>query len=100
MSKKIRVSLCVFMIGCLIGCGSPAKIVKFDTKPIAPFKGDSVTLYWVVENASEVTLNDKSVAKDTGRMRILLERSETFILHAIGTNSEATNKLNIVAEPK
>ncbi len=84
----------------VISCGSPVKIVKFDTKPDAPFKGDSVYLYWQVENAVDVTLDGKSVAKDTGRVRVLLDESKTFILRALGTNSEATNKLNIVAQPK
>jgi hypothetical protein len=88
--------VCLF----LISCGSPVKIVKFDTKPEAPFKGDSVYLYWQVENAVDVTLDGKPVAKDTGRVRVLLDQSKTFILRALGTNSEATNKLNIVAQPK
>lgn len=88
--------LCLF----LLSCGSPVKIVKFDTKPEAPFKGDSVWLYWQVENAVDVTLDGMPVAKDTGRMRVFLDQSKTFILHALGTNSEATNKLNIVAQPK
>lgn len=98
--KNIRAISFVVLVGVFIGCGAPVKIVKFDTKPVAPFKGDSVTLYWVVENATEVTLNGIPVAKDTGKMRVLLERSETFLLHALGSNSEATNKLDIVAQPK
>lgn len=84
----------------LFSCGSDVKIVKFDTKPEAPFKGDSVWLYWQVENAVDVTLDGKSVAKDTGRVRVLLDESKSFILRALGSHSEATNKLNIVAQPK
>lgn len=84
----------------VISCGSPVKIVKFDTKPEAPFKGDSVYLYWQVENAVDVTLDGMPVANDTGRVRVLLDQSKTFILRALGSNSEATNRLNIVAQPK
>ena len=90
----------MFLLMFVISCGSPVKIVKFDTKPEAPFKGDSVWLYWQVENAVDVTLDGTPVAKDTGRVRVLLDKSKTFILRALGINSEATNKLDIVAQPK
>jgi hypothetical protein len=98
--KKIYTYLPIALMLFLLSCGSPVKIVKFDTKPEAPFKGDSVWLFWEVENAVDVTLDGKSVAKDTGRTRVLLDESKTFILRALGSNSEATNKLNIVAQPK
>lgn len=100
MLSKIGFLLCVIIITILTSCGAPVKIVKFDTKPEAPFRGDSVTLYWVVENATEVALNGIPVAKDTGMMRVLLDRSQSFILRAHGSHSEATNKLDVVAQPK
>jgi len=90
----------ILLVAFVISCGAPVKIVKFDTKPEAPFKGDSVYLYWQVENAIDVTLDGSPVAKDTGRVRVLLDQSKTFILRALGSNSEVTNKLNIVAQPK
>ncbi len=96
LNRLFCAGLCIF----LLSCGSPVKIVKFDTKPEAPFKGDSVYLYWQVENAVDVTLDGMPVAKDTGRVRVLLDQSKTFILRALGSNSEATNRLNIVAQPK
>lgn len=98
MLKKVGFLSWVVLLSILTSCGTPVKIVKFDTKPEAPFKGDSVTLYWVVENATEVTLNGIPVAKDTGKMKVLLERSETFLLRALGSHSEATNKLEIMAK--
>lgn len=96
LNRLFYAGMCLF----LLSCGSPVKIVKFDTKPEAPFKGDSVYLYWQVENAVDVTLDGMPVAKDTGRVRVLLDQSKTFILRALGSNSEATNRLNIVAQPK
>lgn len=96
VNRFFLVGLCLF----LFSCGSSVKIVKFDTKPEAPFKGDSVWLYWKVENADEVTLDGQPVAKDSGSVRVLLDKSKVFILNASGNNSVATNKLDIVAQPK
>jgi hypothetical protein len=98
--KTAYALLLVIGLSFLISCSEPVKIVRFDTKPEAPFKGDSVWLYWQVDRAEEVTLDGMQVAKDTGRMRVLLDKSKTFILHAKGSSSEATNKLDIVAQPK
>jgi hypothetical protein len=98
--KVLKVSMFMLVAAAILSCGAPVKIVKFDTKPEAPFKGDSVWLFWEVENAVDVTLDGKPVAKDTGRTRVLLDQSKTFILRALGSSSEATNKLNIVANPK
>jgi hypothetical protein len=88
-----------FAIPILNGCGSDAKIVKFDTRPEAPFSGDSVTLYWEVKNADEVTLDGMHVPA-TGQKRVLLDHSQDFVLTAKGGHSEATKKLEIVAQPK
>jgi hypothetical protein len=82
-----------------IGCGADAKIVKFDTRPEAPFSGDSVTLYWEVKNADDVTLDGAHVPA-VGQKRVFLDRSQDFILTAKGAHSEATKKLEIVAQPK
>jgi hypothetical protein len=98
--KTLSALLLVIALGFLISCAEPVKILRFDTKPEAPFKGDSVWLYWRVERADEVTLDGAPVAKDSGSMRVLLDKSKTFVLHAKGSSSEATNKLDIVAQPK
>lgn len=82
----------------LASCGDSAKIVKFDTRPEAPFLGDSVTLYWEVDHATEVTL-DGTPVQPIGQKRVLLNKSQDFILKAIGTHSEAQKKLEIVAQP-
>ncbi len=97
--KKIVFPLFV-IAGLLISCGPTVKIVKFDTRPEAPFKGDSATLYWTVENADEVTLDGKPVAKDSGRVRILLDGPKTFTLHAVGSHSERTKNLIFTAPDK
>jgi hypothetical protein len=97
--KKLAFPL-VVAAGLLVSCGPTVKIVKFDTRPEAPFKGDSMTLYWVVENADEVTLDGKQVAKDSGRVRVLLDGPKTYSLHAVGSHSERTKNLIFSAEEK
>ncbi len=84
----------------IIGCGTAVEIVKFDTHPEAPFKGDSVTLFWIVKNATEVTLDDMPVAKDSGGVRVLLNDTKKFSLTAKNSSSERTNNLTIVARVK
>jgi len=82
----------------LVGCSDPVRIVKFNTLPEIPFKGDTVWVYWQVENATDVTLDGVSVNKDSGAVKVLLDRTRTFELKAKGPRSGAVNKLNIVAE--
>jgi len=94
-----RIALLVFVGTLMAGCGQNAKIVKFDTRPEAPFSGDSVTLYWEVQNADEVTLDGAHVPA-VGQKRVLLNRSQDFLLTAKGAHSEASKKLEIVAQPK
>ena len=96
--KKIvtRYSLLVTLL--LIGCSDPVRIVKFNTLPEIPFKGDTVWVYWLVENATSVTLDGVDVSTDSGAVKVLLDRTRTFELKAKGPRSEASNKLNIVAE--
>ncbi|HET9136945.1 MAG TPA: hypothetical protein VFO76_09925 [Candidatus Kapabacteria bacterium] len=102
MKKNIAV-LPIFIIlvlsSALSSCGADAKIVKFDTRPEAPFSGDSVTLYWEVKNADDVTLDGAPVPA-VGQKRVLLDKSQDFILTAKGSHSEATKTLEIVAQPK
>jgi hypothetical protein len=96
----VRSLFAVLLITTVIsGCGSDAKIVKFDTRPEAPFSGDSVTLYWEVQNADEVTLDGAHVPA-VGQKRVFLDRSQDFLLTAKGAHSEASKKLEIVAQPK
>jgi hypothetical protein len=95
--KKIVLAIGV-LAAFLIGCSDPVRIVKFSTLPEIPFKGDTVWVYWQVENATDVTLDGKSVSKDSGAIKVLLDRTRTFELKAKGPRSEAVNKLNIVAE--
>jgi hypothetical protein len=95
--KKIFVAVCL-LAAVLTGCSDPVRIVKFNTLPAVPFKGDTVWVYWQVENATDVTLDGISVNKDSGAIKVLLDRTRTFELKAKGPRSEAVNKLNIVAE--
>ena len=97
MKRKLSL-LSILIIMIFIGCADTVKIVKFDTRPEAPFKGDSVTLYWIVQNATEVTLDDMPVAKDSGGYRVLLNESRTFTLKAKNSQSERTNNLNIIGK--
>jgi len=95
--KKIVLVACL-VAAFLVGCSDPVRIVKFNTLPEIPFKGDTVWVYWLVENATDVTLDGVSVSKDSGAVKFLLDRTRTFELKAKGPRSEAVNKLNIVAE--
>ena len=95
--KKILFAVCSLIIAALIGCSDPVRIVKFNTLPEVPFKGDTVWIFWAVENATEVTL-DGATVKDSGAFKILLDRTRTFELKAKGPRSEAVNRLNVVAE--
>ena len=92
--KKIVLLLAVV----LVSCSEPVRIVKFNTLPEIPFKGDTVWVYWLVENATSVTLDGVSVNSDSGAVKVLLDRTRTFELVAKGPRSEAVNKLNVVAE--
>lgn len=92
--KKILVLICVLAF---IGCSNPVRIVKFNTLPEVPFKGDTVWVFWAVENATEVKLDGVTVG-DSGAVKVLLDRTRTFELKAKGPRSEAVNRLNIVAE--
>ena len=82
----------------LVACSEPVRIVKFSTLPEIPFKGDTVWVYWLVKNATNVTLDGVSVNTDSGAVKVLLDRTRTFELIAKGPRSEAVNRLNIVAQ--
>ena len=97
MKKLVtRYSLLATLV--IIGCSDPVRIVKFNTLPEIPFKGDTVWVYWLVENATSVTLDGVDVSTDSGAVKVFLDRTRTFELKAKGPRSEASNKLNIVAE--
>ena len=91
-----------FLIGAALfgSCGGTLpQIVKFDTRPEAPFRGDTVLLEWVVRGAEKVTLDGIPVP-DSGGMKVVLDRSRDFTLKATATRAESTKKLEIVANPK
>ena len=90
-----------FAFGALfISCGGTVpQIVKFDTRPEAPFRGDTVLLEWVVRGADKVTL-DGAIVPDSGGMKVVLNGSRDFTLKAIAPRAESTKKLEIVAQPK
>lgn len=88
--------IAVFVIGC--GVTLP-QIVKFDTRPEAPFRGDTVLLEWIVRGAEKVTLDGEPVP-DSGGMKVVLNGSRDFILKATASRAESTKKLEIVAQPK
>ncbi len=92
----------VFLIGAVFFCscgGVVPQIVKFDTRPEAPFRGDTVVLEWVVRGAEKVTL-DGTPVPDSGGMKVVIDRSRDFTLKATATPAESTKKLEIVANPK
>ena len=79
--------------------GALPQIVKFDTRPEAPFRGDTVLLEWIVRGAEKVTL-DGNVIPDSGNMRVVLDHSRDFTLKATATRAENTKILEILAQPK
>ncbi len=91
-----------FFFGTVFFCscnGVLPQIVKFDTRPEAPFRGDTVLLEWVVRGAEKVTL-DGTPVPDSGGMKVVLDRSRDFILKATATRAESTKKLEIIANQK
>ena len=90
------VLLAAFFISC---GGTLPQIVKFDTRPEAPFRGDTVLLEWIVRGAEKVTL-DGNVIPDSGNMRVVLDHSRDFTLKAFATRAENTKILEILAQPK
>jgi hypothetical protein len=82
----------------IIGCGPAVKIVTFDTYPDDVYRGDSAWLYWKIEHADEATLDGKTVNKDSGAVRVLLDSTVTYELRAVGCRSEAVKRLKIVSE--
>jgi hypothetical protein len=91
-----------YILGAAFFCscgGTVPQIVKFDTRPEAPFRGDTVLLEWVVRGADKVTL-DGTPVPDSGGMKVVLDRSRDFTLKATATRAESTKKLEIVATPK
>jgi hypothetical protein len=91
-----------FVLGAalFISCGGTLpQIVKFDTRPQAPFRGDTVLLEWVVRGADKVTLDGITVP-DSGGMKVVLDKSRDFTLVATAPRAEMTKKLEIVATPK
>jgi hypothetical protein len=93
--------LLLFLIGLFfISCGGTLpQIIKFDTRPEAAFRGDTVLLEWIVRGADKVTLDGEPVP-DSGNKWIVLDRSKDFTLKASATRAEFTKKLEIVANPK
>ena len=99
MKKLIPIA---YFLGSAFFCscgGALPQIVKFDTRPEAPFRGDTVLLEWVVRGAEKVTL-DGTPVPDSGGMKVVLDRSRDFTLKATATRAESTKKLQIVANPK
>ncbi|MFI5263289.1 MAG: hypothetical protein ACHQM6_02100 [Candidatus Kapaibacterium sp.] len=99
---KIFLKPIAFVLGAalFISCGGTLpQIVKFDTRPEAPFRGDTVMLEWIVRGADKVTLDGTEVP-DSGGMKVVLDRSRDFILKATAPRAEFTKKLEIVATPK
>ena len=99
MKKLIQFA---FTFGAALFCscgGTVPQIVRFDTRPEAPFRGDTVLLEWIVRGADKVTL-DGTPVPDSGGMKVVLDRSRDFILKATATRAESTKKLEIVANPK
>jgi hypothetical protein len=96
MKKIIFILTGVLFISC---GGTLPEIVRFDTRPDAPFRGDTILLEWVVRGANEVTL-DGTVVPDSGNMKVVLNGSRDFILKATAPRAERTKKLEIVAQPK
>jgi hypothetical protein len=86
----------VFLLSC---GGTLPQVVKFDTRPQAPWIGDTVLLEWVVRGADKVTV-DGIVVPDSGNKWIVLDSSKDFTLVASATRAEFTKKLHIVAEHK
>jgi len=93
-------AVCIFGTALLISCGgTPPQIVRFETRPEAPFRGDSVMLEWIVRGADKVTLDGTQVP-DSGGIKVLLDKSKDFTLKATSIRAESTKKLEIVAQPK
>ena len=100
MKLSLKPVAFIFGAAFFISCGGTLpQIVKFDTRPEAPFRGDTVLLEWVVRGADNVTL-DGTPVPDSGGMKVLLDRSRDFTLKATATRAESTKKLEIVAQPK
>ena len=98
--KKLIFFTFIFGSAFFCSCGGTVpQIVKFDTRPEAPFRGDTVLLEWIVRGAEKVTL-DGTPVPDSGGMKVVLDRSRDFILKATATRAESTKKLEIVANPK
>ncbi|MEP7233904.1 MAG: hypothetical protein ABI778_01290 [Ignavibacteriota bacterium] len=96
MKKVLFLSGAFIFLSC---GGTPPQIIRFDTRPEAPFRGDTVLLEWVVRGADKVTL-DGTPVPDSGGMSVVLDRSKDFMLKATSTRAESTKKLEIVAQPK
>jgi hypothetical protein len=99
---KIFLRPFIFMLGAalFISCGGTLpQVIKFDTRPEAPFRGDSVMLEWIVRGADKVTIDGNAVP-DSGSMKVLLDRSRDFTLKATASHAEYTKKLEIIAAPK
>ena len=96
--KIIALCACIVLVLAVTGCGSNVKIVKFDTKPEGFFKGDSVKLVWIVENADEVTLDGAAVNKDSGWVKVKLDRAKTYTLRAVNGHSERINNMHFTED--
>lgn len=100
MKKIFTYVFCIAGAYFFISCGGTLpQIVKFDTRPEAPFRGDTVMLEWIVRGADKVTI-DGAVVPDSGSMKVVLDRSKDFILKATASRAEYTKKLEIIAQPK
>ena len=100
IKQIIGLTSVVLLAAFFISCGGTLpQIVKFDTRPEAPFRGDTVMLEWIVRGAEKVTL-DGNVVPDSGNMRVVLDRSRDFTLKATATRAENTKILEILAQPK
>ena len=94
--KTIARIACAVMMFAATGCGPNVRIVKFDTKQEAFFKGDSVKLYWIVENADSVSLDGVPVAKDSGYKWVKFDTARTYHLRAVNGHSERENYMHVI----
>ena len=101
-SMKSKIKIAFFTLGAALfaSCaGTLPQIIKFDTRPEAPFRGDTVLLEWVVRGADRVTL-DGAPVPDSGGMKIFLAGTRSYTLKAMATRAESTKILDILAQPK
>ncbi|MEI8133738.1 MAG: hypothetical protein WCH46_01525 [bacterium] len=98
--KLLAMLPAILLATALLSCGGVLPtVVKFDTRPQAPWVGDTVLLEWVVKGADHVLIDGVNVA-DSGNKWIVIDSSRDYILVAHAPRAEYTKKLHIIAEHK